>query len=222
MSRCLVIGASRGLGLEFVRQLLKDGHRVIATARDDEALTRLEDSGADSTALDLTSESSMRDLVDALQEEELDLIIHNAGVFRQRGGTKKAPSKATFHEMMETNVLAPMTLIAGLAPALAARGGRYVFLSSDMASLGEVKSSHGALYRSTKAALNMTVRCAALDFPGARFLALSPGWVKTDMGGTEAPLHPEESVRGMMEVINAMTLSSSGTFRDYRGRTPSW
>ncbi|MCA9322095.1 MAG: SDR family oxidoreductase, partial [Planctomycetes bacterium] len=131
-------------------------------------------------------------------------------------------TRREFDDVMRTNVFGVMQWLPQLAPGLAARQGRAAFISSDMASIAECSSSHGMLYRASKAALNMVVKCAALEYPGARFLALSPGWVRTDMGGQEAPLSVEESVRGMLEVLSSLTPADSGSFLDHQRRNLPW
>lgn len=94
--------------------------------------------------------------------------------------------------------------------------------AGDGGRVGDVQSSDGWLYRTSKAALNMAIRCAARDYPNATLVSMSPGWVRTDMGGPDAPLSVEESVSGMRAVIDSLSPDDTGTFRDYAGRLMPW
>ncbi|MFT7618729.1 MAG: NAD(P)-dependent dehydrogenase (short-subunit alcohol dehydrogenase family) [Planctomycetota bacterium] len=214
MPSTLIVGASRGIGFEFTRQLVAAGRKVLATARHEDDLAKLKAIGAQPILLDVASEKSMVDFISRFDAPDLTTIIHNAGVFGPATGTEEAPSKEQFGFVMNSNVLCPMILIPQLGPMLTATRGHYVFLSSDMASIDGVNSSHGSLYRASKAALNMTVKCATLDFPMVTFTCLSPGWVRTDMGGEEAPFAVEESVRRMIAVIGQQAVKDSGKFVD--------
>jgi NAD(P)-dependent dehydrogenase (short-subunit alcohol dehydrogenase family) len=100
--------------------------------------------------------------------------------------------------------------------------GRFIVISSSMGSIGETDSGHGWLYRTSKAALNMALKSAAADYPQATLAALCPGWVRTDMGGANAPLAVEDSVAGMLKVIEGLRLEDSGSFWDYSGRRVAW
>ena len=222
MAKTLIIGASRGLGFEFAKQLIERGEEVSATCRNTQDLDKLNLLGAHTHLLDLTVEESVQEFESALETDCFDLIVHNAGVFGSRERTSSAPSREVFDHVMVTNVLGPMRLIPQLAALLAAKVGKYVFISSDMASIEEAQSSGGSLYRASKAALNMTMRCASLDFEEVKFLALSPGWVRTDMGGEDAPLSPQQSVAGMLHVIQSLESRPSGQFRDYADRRLPW
>jgi NAD(P)-dependent dehydrogenase (short-subunit alcohol dehydrogenase family) len=100
--------------------------------------------------------------------------------------------------------------------------GRFVFISSNMGSIGELTASNGWVYRVSKAALNMAVRCASFDYPKATFAAMSPGWVRTDMGGSGAVLSVDESVGNMLRVIETLTIADTGSFRNHAGRPVAW
>lgn len=218
----LIIGASRGIGLEFVRQLIAANQHVLGTARTEDDLAKLASMGAEPILLDVADEDSRNEFADRVDAPDLTTIIHNAGIFGPEAGTDEAVSKEQFDSVMNTNVLGPMALIPQLAPMLTATRGRYAFLSSDMASLTDVNSSQGSLYRASKAALNMTIRCAAIDFPQVTFTCISPGWVRTDMGGQDAPLSVSESVSGMIQVVARQRLENSSAFVDYTGTVKSW
>jgi NAD(P)-dependent dehydrogenase (short-subunit alcohol dehydrogenase family) len=223
MPTALILGASRGIGREFVRRLLASGWRVLATARSDAALAELRAAGAQAYKLDVTRPESLAGLGWQLDGEELDLVIYVAGVYGPRGqGAKVAPAAQDFDAVMHANVLGAMQAIPVIAPMVEAVRGTFVFISSSMGSIAEVPNSRGWVYRASKAALNMAVKAAAHDYPQATLLAVSPGWVRTDMGGDQAPLAVEDSVTNMLKLIVAAKPSDSGSFFEQDGRRMPW
>jgi NAD(P)-dependent dehydrogenase (short-subunit alcohol dehydrogenase family) len=223
MPTALILGASRGIGHEFVRQLRRAANwKVFATARDDVALAALRNEGAEPLKLDVTKPESLAGLGWQLDDEKLDLAIYVAGVYGQGGQATSPPTAEDFDAVMHTNVLGAMQAIPLIAPLVEAAQGKFAFISSGMGSIGEVESSHGWVYRVSKAALNMAVRSASLDYPKASFVALCPGWVRTDLGGPNATIEVEESVTGLLRVIAALEHKDSGSFRNYAGRELAW
>jgi NAD(P)-dependent dehydrogenase (short-subunit alcohol dehydrogenase family) len=199
----LLIGASRGIGLEFARQYLDAGDRVIATARDAEGLKRLSDLGAETLMIDVTDPVSISGLNWKLDGEKLDVAIYVAGIFGTEPATSP-PTQQAFDHMLHTNVLGLMQALPQVAPWVEEAGGQFAFLSSDMACIGEAQSSRGWLYRVSKAALNMAVVAAQPDYPRASFVLFHPGWVATDMGTAAAPLSPHDSVAGMRHTLQEL------------------
>ena len=195
-----VIGASRGIGLELVRQYLEAGERVIATARDDAGLARLHDMGAQAIKLDVADPLSVSGLSWVLDGEKLDLALYVAGVFSDEGA-HSPPTQQAFDTMMHANVLGAMQALPQVAPWVEEAHGQFVFLSSDMGQISGTSSSRGWIYHVSKAALNMAVVAAQPDYPRAQFLLLHPGWVQTDMGNPGAPLTVQDSVCAMCQTI---------------------
>ncbi len=223
MKTALVIGASRGIGQEFTRQLLAQGWKVFATARKKEDLAKLLEMGATPIQLDVSSALSIAGLAWQLDAVRLDLAIYAAGVFGPRHHANVAPTEEEFDQVMHTNVRGAMQLIPTVAPLVAVGTGKFVFLSSHLSSINTAASSGGWLYRVSKAALNMAVKSAAIDYPGATMLMLSPGQsVRTDMGGADAKLAIDESVSGMLQVITTLESSPCSSFRDYAGGVLPW
>ncbi|GAB3776302.1 SDR family oxidoreductase [Ramlibacter monticola] len=214
--KVLVLGASRGIGLEFVRQYREAGESVIATARDDAGLERLRALGAQALRLDVRDPASISGLGWQLDGEKIDLALHVAGVM-SHGGATAPPSRDEFDQVMRTNVWGAMQAIPQVAPLVEAAEGKFVFLGSQMGHIAGVESSFGWVYRASKAALNMAVAAAQPDYPRATFLVLSPGWVQTDMGGAGAPLAVDASVEWMRRTIQLAYKHRHVSFLDYDG-----
>jgi NAD(P)-dependent dehydrogenase (short-subunit alcohol dehydrogenase family) len=222
MRNALVIGASRGIGREFVRQLLEDGWKVTATARDDASIAALNAAGAEAIKLDVARPETLAALGWRLDGARVDLALYVAGVYGPSDGARIPPAVADFDAVMHPNVLGAMQMIPMVAPMVEAARGKFVFISSTMGSIAEVAASNGWVYRVSKAALGMAVRSASCDYPKATFVAMSPGWVRTDMGGPGASLAVDESVANMMRVIETLTIADTGTFRNHAGRQLAW
>ena len=213
----LVIGASRGIGREFVRQHLAAGDTVTATARGDAALAELEALGAKPLRIDVTQPASVSALGWQVDGEKFDLALYVAGVM-SRGSAAQPPVQDDFDRVMRTNVWGAMQVIPQVAPLVEDAHGRFVFISSAMGHISDVSSSHSWVYRASKSALNMTVACAQHDYPHAIMVAMSPGWVATDMGGSSAPLSVEDSVASMRGSIATLSHKHKGAFLNHDGR----
>ena len=240
MPHALVIGASRGLGLEFARQYAADGWRVMGTYRADADGEKLRDAGVDALALDVLDEDAPKRLEAALGARlscqvsgqvsgqisgHLDLAIVNAGIHGPRQvRIAHPPSTADFDAVMHTNVLAPMRLLAALAAPLEAAKGTLGVVTSRMGSVSAASTPNSLLYRVSKAAENMVAKAAHIELSpsGVRVLALHPGWVRTDMGGPNADVGLEDSIRGMRRVLADARSHPSGGFFDYRGEAIAW
>jgi NAD(P)-dependent dehydrogenase (short-subunit alcohol dehydrogenase family) len=123
---------------------------------------------------------------------------------------------------MHTNVMGAMMVIPQVAPMVEAADGVFACFSSVMGSLQGTRSSDAALYRISKAALNMVVRTSQPEYPRARLVALHPGWVQTDMGGAQATLTPEQAVTRMRQTLAHITPAQAGQFLSYDGSTIAW
>lgn len=215
MPTALIIGASRGIGLELARQYLLDGWRVIATARTVEDCTRLADMEAEVVQLDVTSLDDIEALGTSIAQESIDVALLNAGTFGPRHDGP--PTQEEFDAVMHTNVLAAMRILPMLAP-LADKLG---VLSSVMASIGTRTANHATLYRASKAALNSVLADTSLN-AHAICVALHPGWVKTDMGGADAQLDVDAAVAGLRATLARLTRADNSTFLNYDGTPIPW
>ena len=226
MSTVLILGASRGIGFELARQYVQDGWRVLATARDDAGSTKLQAIGAEAFTLDVAKPNSVSGLSWRLDGEKIDLALYVAGVI-DRNSPQTPPTQEEFDRVMHTNVLGAMQALPQVAPWVAEANGTFAFISSVMASLALTDSGRASLYKVSKAALNMVVRTAPLDFPKVTWLALSPGWVQTDMGGDSAPLTVVDSVAQMRATLKSVAgtekrAAVQGQFLNYDGSTLPW
>jgi NAD(P)-dependent dehydrogenase (short-subunit alcohol dehydrogenase family) len=217
MATVLVIGASRGIGLELVRQYREAGDRVIATARDDAGLARLQDLGAQALRVDVANPASVSGFSWQLDGEKLDVALYVAGVM-DRASATTPPTQQAFDRVMHANVLGLMQVIPQVLPMVEEAGGVFGALSSRMSQIASVQASNAWLYRVSKAALNMVVASARFDYPRARLVALDPGWVQTDMGGASAPVALADSVAGLRAVLASVSPEDSGRLIHFDGQ----
>ena len=221
MSTVLVIGASRGIGLEFVRQYRSDGARVIATARDDAGLARIRALDATALRVDVADQASASGLAWQLDGEKFDVALYVAGVMAG-GDAGDPPAAEVFDQVMRTNVLAPMHVLPQLVQALAP-GARLVVLSSRMGSIGLRTNGDSWLYRASKSAVNSVVKDMSFGLQGkAICVAMHPGWVKTDMGGAGADLDVKQSVADMRTTVASLRAEHNGSFINHDGQVLAW
>jgi NAD(P)-dependent dehydrogenase (short-subunit alcohol dehydrogenase family) len=212
----LITGANRGIGLEFARQYSTDGWDVIATAR--HSSPELDGLGVTVKPLDLDDPEAVAGFT---VNASIDLFIANAGTNHPMN-TDGPQNSRDWQAMMMVNAIAPYQLGRALLPKMA-RGGKMVAISSGMASIGE-NGGGWVPYRTSKAALNMAWSCLALEAKsrGIACVALSPGWVKTRMGGSGAEITPEQSVSDMRALIERLTIGDTGHFLRRNGSELPW
>jgi NAD(P)-dependent dehydrogenase (short-subunit alcohol dehydrogenase family) len=223
MPTCLILGATRGIGLELARQYAAAGYRVIASHRRAEDTAVLGGFCARTIRVDLL-QPDWASALGRLGDESIDLAIIVAGVVGPPSDSLVAPAAEEFDAVMRTNVLAAMQAIPALAENLIATGGKLVVISSRMGSIGNTTNASRWLYRASKAALNSVLKSASIDLGacGVVCMALHPGWVRTDMGGAQADLGVSESVESMRRVIAAANRSHNGRFLNYNGEQLEW
>lgn len=221
----LIIGASRGLGLGLARQFSSLGWQVIATVRDPgraDALKSL--AGVQVETLELDDADSLDRLAQRLSGPPLDVLYVNAGIAGPQNKPATAASQMEVGQLFFTNAVAPLRLAERLLPLVDQQRGVIVFMSS---ILGSVETGPGMgmdLYGASKAALNHLTRTfvAGLGETGLTVLSMHPGWVKTDMGGDQAPLDVETSTRGMAEQVLRAIGQGGHRYLDYQGNPLPW
>jgi NAD(P)-dependent dehydrogenase (short-subunit alcohol dehydrogenase family) len=222
MPHILIIGASRGIGLELVRQYRAEGAQVVGTARDDAGLSRLQALGAKGLRLDVSDTASASGLAWQIDGEQFNTVIIAAGVYGPRTKGLDTPTAADFDAVMHTNVLGPMRVLPQLQDALAP-GAKLAIISSRMGSIGLRQSASGWLYRASKAAVNSVLKDASLVLEGkAICVSLHPGWVRTDMGGEGADIDVQTSAAGMRAVLAGLGAADNGGFFNFDGQALAW
>ena len=221
----LIIGASRGLGLGLVKQLLQDGWDVTATVRDPNKADALKAVGpVQIEKLDMDDQQAVIALAQHLKDRTFDLLFVNAGV---KGPANQEPGYATLAEVGQlffTNAVAPINLAQRFVGQIRKDTGVLAFMSSVLGSVTIPDGSDLALYKASKAALNSMTNSfiTQLGEPKPTVLSLHPGWVKTDMGGENAHIDVETSVRGLVDQVNDYTGKGGHHFVDYKGDTIAW
>jgi NAD(P)-dependent dehydrogenase (short-subunit alcohol dehydrogenase family) len=226
MPSVLITGANRGLGLEFARQYAAAGWRVFATCRDPARAKALRDVTGDLRlcALDVGDFVAIDVLARALAEP-LDILVNNAGVYGPEPQTLDSLDYAGWAETFRVDCMAPIRMSqAFLGHVEKSRRKTIVAITSKMGSIADNGSGEAYIYRTGKAALNMAFKSLAVDLASRGIVAavIHPGWVKTDMGGPGALISASESVSGMRDVIDRLTLEDSGRFWSYDGEEIPW
>ena len=225
MTRTIAItGAGRGIGYEIARQAEAAGFDVISIARGAEKPlvgTALE-------GVDVTSPDAMLRVADALAGRPIDILVNNAGVI---GPGRQSTLEMDFDGFLRTfdvNTLGPLRAVHALLPnmrlARDARGSaRIVTISSRMGSLSYAKSDRIA-YRASKAAVNKVMQGLATDLAGEAIFVRSvhPGWVRTDMGGSDADIDAPEAAAGVLDAVRTLDAGTTGSFVSYDGTTLDW
>lgn len=221
MATVLVTGANRGIGLEYCRQLQARGDQVIAVCREPSA--ELEALGVRIEAgIELSSEAAIAALVQRLGGLQLDLLILNAGILQSMGLEDLDPEG--IRRQFEVNALAPLLLVRALLDHLP-RGAKVALMTSRMGSIDDNTSGGSYGYRMSKVALNIAGRSLAIDLRprGIAVAILHPGLVRTRMiQFNPQGISPEESVRGLLARIDALSLDTSGTFWHANGQVLPW
>lgn len=215
----LVTGANRGIGAEIVRQLAARGDHAIGTTRG--SAPKEQFPGVEWHPLEVTDPVSVRALAHALGERPLDLLVCNAGIYRDRvEELENGYPPEMWAETMATNVTGVFLTVQALLPALRrAQGGRIAIVSSRMACSGKADGQSLA-YRASKAAvLNLGLNlAAALKVDGIGVGVYHPGWVRTGLGGPASPLSPEESAAGLIARFDLLSPGHTGIFENWDGR----
>jgi NAD(P)-dependent dehydrogenase (short-subunit alcohol dehydrogenase family) len=220
----VITGANRGLGLEFSRQFAAAGATVIATARRPEDADDLRKLGVRVEQLDVADSASVKQFRERIGDLPVDILINNAGIGSWLYRLEEVDADA-LERYFQVNTLGPLRVTQALLPSLRRGAGKTVVnITSDLASLARNTRGGAYGYRESKAALNMFTRTLAAELRPEEFICvvISPGWVRTDMGGPQAAQSPSESIAGIIRVLRGLTPKDSGKFLDYRGEELPW
>ena len=226
MTTVMITGAARGLGLEFTKLYAARGWKVLACARNADGLKGIR-GDVQHHALEVTDYEAVKALAQKLKGEAIDILICNAGVGGSRGSTAQdlgSLDPAEWRRIFEINTLAPLMMAEAFAEHVARSQQKKLIAITSI--LGSLAHNNGGryFYRASKTALNMEWNCLALDLAakGVICVALHPGWVQTDMGGSGAPLTIDQSVPAMVKTIDGFTTKHNGRYIQYDGSELPW
>lgn len=229
MDTVLITGANRGIGFELTRQYLDAGAKVIAACRDPHKADALQQLTSQARRLrveqlDVTKQDSVDALASKLDDTPLDVVINNAGIM---GGNQQSLDTMDYRAWADTfsvNTIAPFRVSTAFLPNLKmADRPRIITISSQMGSLNR-QSTGAYIYRSSKAAVNKVMQVMALELKndGIIVCPVHPGWVRTDMGGPTADISPQESAKGLFDLISELTIKDTGKFFNWNGEEHAW
>lgn len=224
----LITGCSRGLGLGLLEIYLKQNEvkKVWAVSTNPDRMKALQaEFGSKLVVISAkVSEPACKGVISkALGSETLDLLINCAGALPDEPDDFTEISESSIQEGFDANTFSALFTTQACFQALQkSKNAKVISISSLMGSIGDNGSGGRYAYRMSKAALNMFSKNFAIENPKMISIAMHPGWVKTDMGGSAAPTTIPESVNGMAHVISKLTLKDSGQFFDFEGVQLEW
>ncbi|KAI9486300.1 MAG: 4-dihydrotrisporin dehydrogenase [Benjaminiella poitrasii] len=235
----IVTGASRGIGLEFVKQIAAKGDIVFACARNPAASEGLkalvDDKKVFAIKLDTLSDESIKAAakeIDAKAPEGVDVLINNAGIAGSPNLDFETSSKEELSKVFETNVIGLNEATKAFVPLMRKRGQdkvkKILNMSSILGSIASVEDADGwgfsPAYCVSKAACNMLTKMTANKLGKENFViyASHPGWCQTDMGGGSAPTRTEDSIRGQLAIIDKLSAKDNGKYYDFEGQALPW
>jgi NAD(P)-dependent dehydrogenase (short-subunit alcohol dehydrogenase family) len=230
MRHVIITGANRGIGLGLAKYFVEGGDLVVATCRNPDkapelkALARECPERCRIETLDVSSALSVSGFAKQCQQlKVIDVLINNAGVLLDRGRAFVDLDLDVVSATMAVNTVAPMRVTQSLLPLLIKSSRPIVAsITSKMGSIEDNTSGGYYAYRMSKTALNMFCKCFSTDFPNVISMVLHPGWVQTDMGGSQAPTTIAASAKGLGTLIDRCTKEHSGGFFDFNGERIPW
>jgi NAD(P)-dependent dehydrogenase (short-subunit alcohol dehydrogenase family) len=231
-----ITGTNKGLGLEFVKQYLMRGETVIAACRNPHKATILQDlqktynNKLTIVQLEVRDENSRNEAYEEVKKKfhKIDLLINNAGI--RSGGDKRTYllgelNQEDIYKVFDVNSISPLLISEKMLDLIEkGQNPKIIHISSRLGSIGARTSVFGYSYCASKAALNMFTKLMSIELKDKEvtILSMHPGHVKTDLGGPHAPIIPEQSVKGMIKVIDSINLEDTGQFFDWQGNKVPW
>jgi NAD(P)-dependent dehydrogenase (short-subunit alcohol dehydrogenase family) len=226
MPTVLITGANRGIGLELARQYVADKWSVIATCREPGSAKELRGIKGDIRveAMDVADEGQIKSLAKALSGTAIDVLLNNAGILPGYEAFGQTDTQ-TWLKTLHVNVIGPLHIAEAFADHVArSQQKKIASITSGMGSIGNNSAGTAYVYRTSKAGLNMAMVTAANHLRAQDIIVavISPGWVKTDMGGANATLTVSDSASGIRKVIAGLTPKTSGRFFNHSGEELPW
>ena len=226
MATWVVTGANRGIGLEFAKQLLAEGHSVIAGVRSPKSM-KFSHEKMSIFQLDVSSTSSVHEFAENVKSmsQSIDILVNNAGRMDGRWQSLEDVDPEVSLEVLNVNTIGPLRVSQVLWPLLqASNQGKIANISSLMGSIDDCMSGRSYAYRTSKTGLNMITKILAVEGKDHNITvtAYHPGWAKTDMGGERAPVPVSVSVKGLIGLIHKQDIAQSGRFFEYTGDELPW
>jgi len=227
----LITGCSRGIGLEMTRYCMEKGWRVYACCRHPQrsekllSMAQLSNGRVSVHLVDVSEIATIQALAYELRNEAIDVLINNAGIYGSDKNNFGQVDVASWLQTFQINTIAPLKMVEAFVEQLTIGQNKIIAcLSSKMGSMDDNGSGGSYIYRSSKAALNAVVKSLSIDLKDKGFtcVVMHPGWVKTDMGGTQAEITTRECVSRMFAILENLSPEDSGRFIDIDGADIPW
>lgn len=227
----LITGANRGIGLEMVRYAMEQGWRVFACCRNPHNadnlfnIAKLSNGQISVHIADMMELATLQALSYELRNDPIDILVNNAGIYGSDKNTFGAVDVDSWLQTFQVNSIAPLKMVEAFSQQLfMGKRKLVVCMSSKMGSMADNGYGNSYIYRSSKAALNAVVKSLSIDLrdKGIISVALHPGWVKTDMGGSGAEITARECVEQTFNNLASLTIKDSGRFIDIDGSDIPW
>jgi NAD(P)-dependent dehydrogenase (short-subunit alcohol dehydrogenase family) len=226
MATWVITGGNRGIGKEFILQLIQENHTIITGVRNPEQMD-FEHELLSVFKLDVSNTQSVTEFAQSVSQrcKQVDVLVNNAGRIDGRWKTIGEVDPDVSLEVLNVNTIGPLRVTQALWPLLETTSqSKVANITSLMGSIEDCQSGRSYAYRTSKTGLNMITKILSVEGKDADISVscYHPGWVLTDMGGERAPVLPQESVKGLIELIEMQTLERSGRFFEYTGVELPW
>ena len=226
MATWIITGGNRGIGKEFIHQLLSKNQTVITGVRFPEQMD-FKHELLSIFKLDVSDSQSVTEFAQSVSQhtEQVDVLVNNAGRMDGRWQTIGEVDPDVSLDVLNVNTIGPLRVTQALWPLLEKTGNsRVANISSLMGSIDDCLSGRSYAYRTSKTGLNMITKILSVEGQDSdvSVSCYHPGWVQTDMGGERAPVQPHESVEGLIGLIEMQTIERSGRFFEYTGVELPW